>query len=405
MTDALRSGEQRIGELERGEGQVAVECLEPFGRVARAVLELQHFDVALGLIFGERLFAAETGPVEHFGELDRVLQRQFGARADRKMRGVRGVAEQDQLIVRPAPGDDPAEIEPGRRAAQMPGIGHQRVAVEMLGEDLLAPRDCLVLALLVEAELFPRLGCHLDDEGRKLVVEAIGVGPHPALGQLLEGKRKSVERLVRAEPDIFVAAWLDVDVEMLGIAIADAAVGTVGDDDQIIVRPIGQVGARLMLEMELHAEIARALLEDRQHPLAADADEAVSRRADALAVNMDSDIVPMRELAADCRAADRVVRHQIVDRLVREDDTPAERVVSAVAFEDVDFVAAIADLHRNGEIEPSGSAAYARDLHRPNSIAATPVCRNLPSVCNSFKHETSSSKYPLSRNYSRVSGS
>ena len=55
VADALRAGQQRISELDRLEMEIAVERLEPFGRVARAVLELEHLEVALGLIFGERL--------------------------------------------------------------------------------------------------------------------------------------------------------------------------------------------------------------------------------------------------------------------------------------------------------------------------------------------------------------
>ena len=61
VADALRAGEQRISELDRLEMEIAVERLEPFGRVARAVLELQHLEVALGLIFGERR-VARRGP-------------------------------------------------------------------------------------------------------------------------------------------------------------------------------------------------------------------------------------------------------------------------------------------------------------------------------------------------------
>ena len=58
VADALAAREQRISELQRLEVEIAIERLEPFGRVARAVLELQHFEVPLGLIFVERGFEA-----------------------------------------------------------------------------------------------------------------------------------------------------------------------------------------------------------------------------------------------------------------------------------------------------------------------------------------------------------
>ena len=81
-------------------------------------------------------------------------------------------------------------------------------------------------------------------------------------------------------------------------------------------------------------------------------------------MDMDVDIVPMRELAADRLAADGIVRHQVLDRLVREDDAPAERVVGPVALEHMDIMARIAHLHRDGEIKARRPAAHACDLHR-----------------------------------------
>src|SRR4051812_29226002 len=79
---------------------------------------------------------------------------------------------------------------------------------------------------------------------------------------------------------------------------------------------------------------------------------------------MDLDIVPMREFIADHRAGDGIVRHQVLDRLVGEDDAPAERVVGPVPLEEVDLVRGLAQLHRNREIEPGGAAAQACDPHR-----------------------------------------
>ena len=171
--------------------------------------------------------------------------------------------------------------------------------------------------------------------------------------------------MLRAEPEELVAADLDVDSEMRLVAVADAAVGAVGGDDEVVAGPVGEVGARLMLEMEVHAELAGALLQDVEQPLAADADEAVAGRADRLAVDMDVDIVPMGELAGDDRARDGIVGHQILDRLVGEDHAPAERVVGPVALEQVDLVRGIAQLHRDREIKPGRPAAEARDAHHP----------------------------------------
>src|SRR3546814_8772995 len=53
------------------------------------------------------------------------------------MRGMRGIAEQDDVPVAPLAADDAREVDP-RRAANMAGIGHQLMAAQMIGEDLFA---------------------------------------------------------------------------------------------------------------------------------------------------------------------------------------------------------------------------------------------------------------------------
>ena len=97
VADPLAASQQRVSELQRLEMQIALERLEPFGRVARAVLQLEHFEVPLGDIFVHRRFEAEARAVQHLGQLDRVLERELRPRPDREMRGVRGVAEQDDI--------------------------------------------------------------------------------------------------------------------------------------------------------------------------------------------------------------------------------------------------------------------------------------------------------------------
>src|SRR3546814_16578380 len=74
--------------------------LEPFGRIARTILQLEYLDGALSLIFVERRRAAQPRPVEHFSKLDRVLERELSPRPDREVSGMSAVAEQDDLVVR-----------------------------------------------------------------------------------------------------------------------------------------------------------------------------------------------------------------------------------------------------------------------------------------------------------------
>src|SRR3546814_17346255 len=73
--------------------------------------------------------------MQDLGELDRILERELGARADREMRGMRGIAEQDDVPVAPLAADDAREVDP-RRAANIAGIGHQLMAAQLIGEEL-----------------------------------------------------------------------------------------------------------------------------------------------------------------------------------------------------------------------------------------------------------------------------
>ena len=54
---------------------------------------------------------------------------------------------------------------------------------------------------------------------------------------------------------------------------------------------------------------------------------------------------------------------EVLDRLVGEDDAPAERDAGRVALEHIDLVRRVAQLHRDGEIEAGRPAADAGDLH------------------------------------------
>src|SRR3546814_7569066 len=106
---------------------------------------------------------------------------------------------------------------------------------------------------------------------------------------------------------------------------------------------------------------------DLEEPLAADADEAVTARGHAglalAVVDMDVDIVPVRELVDHHLGADRVVLGKMFHRLVGKDHAPAEVVARTVALEHGDLMLRISELNRNREIEPRGASAKACDFH------------------------------------------
>src|SRR5687767_2214607 len=215
------------------------------------------------------------------------------------MSRVGGISEQDQLVMMPAFANDPPEFQPDGRPGQVCGVAEQRLSIEISGEDLLALRDSFGLVQAVEAKLCPGGFRTFDDERRTVVGEAIGVGPDPAGVGLLERKGEGVEGLGRAEPDEAVGSFLDVDPEMLGMGLAKAAVDAVGRDDQIPIGPTLKARIALGLVMDLDPKFEGTIGQDLKQPLAADADEAMPGRADARAMDMNVDIVPMGEFVGD----------------------------------------------------------------------------------------------------------
>ena len=366
VADALAAGEQRIGELHRLEADVARHRLEPLGRVARGALQLQHLGPAGLLIRLERALQIGRG-MQRVGEPDRVLERELGARADREMGRVRRIAQEHDLAVMPALAGDAREVEP-RRAAQMRRVAHQAVALEISLEQHLARGDAVHPAHLVETERPPGCLVALDDEGRGVRIEPVGVRPDPAVLGLLEDEGERVEHLVGAEPDVLVPAHLDARLENRGVAAPRPAVDAVGRDDQVGV----STGVRMVdlgFEPQLDAEAPRPLLQDIEQALARDASKAMAARADDLPLEVHVDVVPVLEAACNRRGAVRVVLPQPVQRLVGEHHAPTERVVGAVALDHEDVVRRVAQLHRDRTVQPGRTTADADDLH-PAPVAA-----------------------------------
>ena len=279
------------------------------------------------------------------------------------MRGVRGIADQDDLAVTPLLAADPPEVEPRRRALQMRGVAEQWLAAEIAGEDRLAPFDDCGLVHRVEAKSSPGLGRTFDDEGRAIVGKAIGVGPDPPRLGLLEGEGEGIETSRRAEPDELVGALIDLDPERIGAKIAHPAVDSVGRDHEVIVAPGCRVGVALVIVIDCDPKLFGAGRKQVEQLLAADTDEPMPRRAVAFAADVDVDVVPMCEPVTDARRGYRVIGLQIVDRLVGKDDAPAEGHAARIAFEHANLMPRVAQFHRDGEIETRRSRTDAGNLH------------------------------------------
>jgi hypothetical protein len=91
--------------------------------------------------------------------------------------------------------------------------------------------------------------------------------------------------------------------------------------------------------------------------------KAVAARHGANAVMHHGDIVPIGEMRPDRIAGHRVVLLHPAQRVIRQNDAPAEGVIGAVAFQNGDLMRRIAQLHRDGEVKARRTAAKAQNLH------------------------------------------
>ena len=142
VTDALAARQQAVRELLGREDGVASDVFEPLGRIARRVLKFEHLDAPRCLVFRQRLLDISIAGGERVGQADRIFHRQFRARTDRKVRGVRGVAHEHDVFVYPALVADAREVQPFP-SAQVRGVGHQAVAAQIRRKERFAKRNRL----------------------------------------------------------------------------------------------------------------------------------------------------------------------------------------------------------------------------------------------------------------------
>ena len=138
VADALRARQQRVGELLG----LACRCSAARSRTTRSSCARRSGSSAPRRCAAPRRLPAPRRALAAARrtrrQLDRVLERELGARADREMRGVRRVAHQHhrhaaavrpRTPVHPVLADHARKADPDRRAAQVRGVADQRVAV------------------------------------------------------------------------------------------------------------------------------------------------------------------------------------------------------------------------------------------------------------------------------------
>ncbi|MCY1228914.1 hypothetical protein D9M72_412590 [compost metagenome] len=178
----------------------------------------------------------------------------------------------------------------------------------------------------------------------------------------LEVEGEGVEALVRAEPDIAVRTDDHVRLEDIGVSVPDPGVDAVGCDDEVGIGEL-LVAFHVLFENKFDAECEATFLEDVEHLLATDTDEAVARRPDLAALEDQLDIVPVIEGDLDRLGRLRIPLAHRLHRRVREDHPPAERVEGAVALDHRYVVLRVLALHQQRKIEAGWPATDTDDPH------------------------------------------
>ena len=279
--------------------------LKPLHGVPGGILQAQGFHPAQLLVGSEYLGDLVWRIAEQLelaGQLDGILNRQFGARADREVGCVHGIAHQHDvaaigILEPPLVANDPLEVQPSR-TSQMTRVGHQVMALQCVFEHMFAKCDGLLLIGPVQTMCQPDMFRTLDDERGGVLVELVDVCLKPAMLGFLEVKGEGIVKSVCAQPDISVRAGDDVRLEDVLILCSDAGVDPVTGDNQVSVWII-QVRVGFGFKHQLDPESLAASLQDVEQLFAADADEPMSPGSDGAPLEQQLNVVPMIECIFD----------------------------------------------------------------------------------------------------------
>src|SRR5262249_47002971 len=104
---------------------VAFDLFEPLHTVACGALQLEGFDLALGLVLSQRRGHVAWRTAEDASEGYSVFHGEFCSGADAEVGGVGGVADENDVFVMPFFAEDALKLEPDGRPAEMFGVGKE----------------------------------------------------------------------------------------------------------------------------------------------------------------------------------------------------------------------------------------------------------------------------------------
>ncbi len=352
--DAAAAGEEVEGELAGRLVEVPAEVLEPLQAGAGGPLGGGDDGPAF-LLVGRQGPSQRRLFLQAGGQCQGVLDGELGAGADGEVGGVRGVAQQDHVAVRPALVDHRTEGGPGGL------VGPERPAPQRVREDLGAAVGRLPLVALLEARRPPHLLAHLDDHGGGVGGVRIAVQLHHTVLGLDDLEAEGVEGEVGGEPDVAAPVGGHPGPEDLGVGLAGGAVDAVGGDDEVVgLREPGRVGC-LGGEAQSDAEFMAALVQDLEESSAAQGGEPVASGGVAGAPVDDVDVVPAGEVPLQGRVDRGVGVLDAAEGLVGEDHSEAEGVVGGVAFPDGDLTVGAETFQQGGGVQTARAAADDRD--------------------------------------------
>ena len=247
----------------------------------------------------------------------------------------------------------------------------QLVPVQLEFEDFLQHGKAVPDRHRVETEAGPGVSRAFHDKRARFSVDPVGMRPYPAAIGLDKGKRKRVEHLVRAQPDVLIAAHLHVSGDALGF-LPDPAVHAVAGHDEIHGRQLRN-GRQLVLELDAHAQAQCPVDQDVQQTLPPYAVAARCGRRQLLAADIHDMPIPRERRLFDLACRLRVGAVELFEQVAPEHDPPAASGAAGAPFKDGDIVPGFTELQQKREVEARRTAADARDPQCASSVGRFPL--------------------------------
>ena len=159
----------------------------------------------------------------------------------------------------------------------MLGIGHEGVAIQVLGKQLLAKCHRLLLGHLLKPCGLPNRFWRFHNEGGGVAIKLVGVGLKPTVLGFFNGKCEGIKQLARAQPH--KAAMALIDVGFVGVCKtgANPRVDAITCNDQVclVQRTHVGMGIHLCFKHQFNAQAFTSLLQNIEQALAPNATKTV----------------------------------------------------------------------------------------------------------------------------------